>query len=198
MSESLNIFIIGAENSGKSTLFNMFVHKISKLIQEVPTDHVEIAKTHLQLCSKTINIKVWDTPGSKNLIKYTYAYISRADGIIIMYSITSMKTFRKAKTIYKEVRKILGSDIPIMFIGNKSDLEDRREVSVLDAASFCAEAQSLTFVETSTLSLANVEEAFKALVTKITKRTICESSTDVDNQVSHVVKSHSRHLSFIT
>lgn len=196
MSESLNLFIIGSENSGKSTFFNMFVHKVGKLIKVVPTDHVEIANSHMQLYSKTFNLKIWDTPGSKNLVKYTYAYLPRADGIIIMYSITSMKTFNKAKNFYKQIRKILGPDKPVMFVGNKSDLEDRREVSINEAASFCAEAQDLTFLETSALSLSSVEETFIALVNKIKKRALCECKPII-NDIPRMVKSHSRHLSFV-
>ena len=38
----------------------------------------------------------------------------------------------------KELRKMLGADIPILIAGNKADLEKNRHVSVEDAEKYCS------------------------------------------------------------
>lgn len=54
----------------------------------------------------------------------------------------------------------------IMLIGNKSDLEDQRDVTKDDALEF-AQKENLFFLETSALEATNVENAFQTVITEI-------------------------------
>lgn len=56
-----------------------------------------------------------------------------------------------------------------MLIGNKSDLVEMRQVAAAEAESF-AEANGLTYFETSAKTASNVEEAFVAMAQEIQKR----------------------------
>lgn len=53
-----------------------------------------------------------------------------------------------------------------MLVGNKSDLEDERQVTVEDAKEF-AQKEGLFFLETSALEATNVEPAFMTVLTEI-------------------------------
>ena len=47
----------------------------------------------------------------------------------------------------------------MLLVGNKSDLEDRRDVSFEEAQEY-AEKHGMAFIETSALDSSNVEQAF--------------------------------------
>lgn len=70
------------------------------------------------------------------------------------------------------------ADLPIVLVGNKSDLVDQRCVSSEQAAAL-AEKLNLSYIETSALNASNVEQAFTLLVTGIyekKKPSLTESS----------------------
>jgi GTPase SAR1 family protein len=53
-----------------------------------------------------------------------------------------------------------------LLVGNKSDLEDRREVDFEEAQLF-ANNHGMSFIETSALDSSNVEQAFIQVITQI-------------------------------
>ena len=57
------------------------------------------------------------------------------------------------------------SEFPIIIVGCKVDLEDKREVSTEEGKKF-AEKYNLTFFETSALTGKGVKEAFSTLIQK--------------------------------
>jgi Ras-related protein Rab-2A len=59
----------------------------------------------------------------------------------------------------EEVRQNGNPDMVIMLIGNKSDLDQRRQVSTEEGERFAKE-NGLIFMETSAKTAVNVEEAF--------------------------------------
>jgi Ras-related protein Rab-2A len=71
----------------------------------------------------------------------------------------------------------------IMLIGNKSDLESRREVKKEEGEAFARE-HGLIFMETSAKTAANVEEAFINTAKEIYEK-IQEGVFDINNEVSH-------------
>jgi len=88
-------------------------------------------------------------------------------GALIVYDITSHTTFKNVEQWLKELRGFFDTDkLMIMLVGNKSDLDHRREVSMEEAKSF-AEKEKLLFIETSALDATNVEECFTNVLTQI-------------------------------
>ena len=63
----------------------------------------------------------------------------------------------------EEVRQNGNPDMVIMLIGNKSDLDQRRQVSTEEGERF-AKDNNLIFMETSAKTAFNVEEVFNFLV----------------------------------
>ena len=62
-----------------------------------------------------------------------------------------------------ELKSNAENDVSIILIGNKTDLEDQRQVSLEEAKSK-AEHHSLAYVETSALQNMNIEKAFSLMI----------------------------------
>uniref|UniRef100_A0A4W3I0A6 V-ral simian leukemia viral oncogene homolog Ba (ras related) n=1 Tax=Callorhinchus milii TaxID=7868 RepID=A0A4W3I0A6_CALMI len=64
--------------------------------------------------------------------------------------------------------------IPLLLVGNKSDLEDRRQVSVEEARSK-AEEWGVQYVETSAKTRANVDKVFFDLMREVRAKKMSEN-----------------------
>lgn len=78
---------------------------------------------------------------------------------VVVYDITSLESFEKAKNWIKELQREGSPNIVIALAGNKSDLMEKRSVSILDAQEYANE-NGLIFFETSAKTGANVNEMF--------------------------------------
>lgn len=85
---------------------------------------------------------------------------------MLVYDVTRRHTFDHLAKWIEELRANADNSIVVMLIGNKSDLAEKREVSLDDAVEF-AEEQGLFFSEASALSGENVETAFLMLLEEI-------------------------------
>jgi len=80
--------------------------------------------------------------------------------------LTKHDSFDHITNWIEEVHRHTPSDLPIVLVGNKSDLADQRKVTREEATAL-AEKLNLSYMETSALNAFNVEQAFVLLVTSI-------------------------------
>ena len=56
-------------------------------------------------------------------------YIRRGEGFLLVYSITSRKSFEKINTFHEQILRVKNQDsFPVILIANKCDLEYERQV----------------------------------------------------------------------
>jgi Ras-related protein Rab-11A len=72
------------------------------------------------------------------------------DGVMIVYDITNQGSFYNVGRWLSEVRDNTDEGVPIILVGNKIDLADRRTVDPAEAQAFAAE-EGMTYLETSAL-----------------------------------------------
>lgn len=99
-----------------------------------------------------------------------------------MYDITRRETFNHLTTWLEDARQHSNSSMVIMLIGNKCDLDSRREVKKEEGEAFARE-HGLIFMETSAKTAANVEEAFINTAREIYEK-IQEGVFDINNEVN--------------
>ena len=76
-----------------------------------------------------------------NIIKNVHRYLPGVDGALIVYAITDRRSYEHVEECLQELRDHADPNIVIMLVGNKCDLQHRREVSTDEAmeyASKCA------------------------------------------------------------
>lgn len=86
-------------------------------------------------------------------------YGRNAFGAIIMFDIASKSSFNSIL----EWKSKLTDEIPIVVVGNKCDLEDRREVSYEETHNFC-ENNGFEYWECSAATGKNVPDSFNSLL----------------------------------
>ncbi|KIJ56185.1 hypothetical protein M422DRAFT_239391 [Sphaerobolus stellatus SS14] len=113
------------------------------------------------------DLDILDTAGQEDYKSMRELYIRDREGFILVYSITSRDSVGEVIQLYDEIRRIKEQQyVPILLVGNKSDLEFQRQVSTSDGRSL-AQYFNCQLIETSAKYRINVEEAFYALVRDI-------------------------------
>ena len=111
-----------------------------------------------------INIHFIDFAGVEKYKNISGSICMRADCCLLVYDITDRKSFIECQNYYKDtIKEKCKKNIQIILIGNKADLEDKREISTEEAANFALENDYI-FMETSCLKNENVYEAFELIL----------------------------------
>lgn len=80
-----------------------------------------------------VNLAIWDTAGQEKFHALGPIYYRSSNGAVLVYDITDEDSFQKVKSWVKELRKMLGGEICLVIVGNKTDLEKDRHVSLEEA-----------------------------------------------------------------
>lgn len=178
---SLSLSLLGV---GKSCLLLQFTDKRFQPVHDL-TIGVEFGARMVNLDDKLVKLQIWDTAGQESFRSITRSYYRGAAGALLVYDITRRDTFQHLSRWLEEARQHAQSNMVIMLIGNKNDLEHRRAVSTDEGKAF-AEANGLIFMETSAKTAYNVESAFINTAEKIHGK-ILSGEIDVSNE-SHGIK----------
>jgi len=155
----LKIVIIGDTGVGKSCILNRFSENLYSE-SHVSTIGADFKMRTLLVKGKKVRLQIWDTAGQNRFKLITSAYYRGADGILVVYDITNTSSFEAVEDWIKEIEKMkLASDVPMMVLGNKSDLESERKVAANDAQRWCS-ARKLPLAETSAAKNIGVDGAF--------------------------------------
>lgn len=182
--------IIGDTGVGKSCLLLQFTDKRFQPVHDL-TIGVEFGARMINIENKPIKLQIWDTAGQESFRSITRSYYRGAAGALLVYDITRRETFNHLARWLEEARQNSHQNMVIMLIGNKSDLEHRRQVSKEEGESF-AQENGLVFLETSAKTAANVESAFVKTAEKIYEN-IQTGVYDVNNE-SYGVKLGTPHV----
>ena len=129
---------------------------------------VEFGTKNIVINEKKIKIQIWDTAGEERYRSITSAYYKGAKGAFIVYDITRKSTFVNIDKWISDLKLNGDQNICIIILGNKSDLDDKREVSTEDGIKK-SEMFKTAFLETSALNGSNIDKAFDELIEQIIK-----------------------------
>ena len=143
---------------GKSCILLQFTDNKFRNQHEL-TIGVEFGVKTVQIDGKLIKIQIWDTAGQEAFQAITRTYYKGAMGALLVYDITRRDSFIHVTKWLEEVRNNSSKNIIIILIGNKKDLEDKRQVTYEEGEAFAKE-NGLMFLETSAKTAFNVVEVF--------------------------------------
>ncbi|XP_042870265.1 GTP-binding protein ypt2-like isoform X2 [Penaeus japonicus] len=113
------------------------------------------------VCGRKVKLQIWDTAGQRYAI--TTAYYRGARGILIVYDVTSEKSFENVKKWLDNVTKYSADNTIKMILGNNCHLkEDERQVS-WERGKQLADEKGVKFMEVSAKTGQNIEETLNIL-----------------------------------
>jgi len=158
------LIVLGSAAVGKTTLVNQFLKK-EDIIDYRPTLGISIStqQFHVQgFKDDLIRFLVYDLAGQSFFKRVRHEYYSGANCVFIVYDVTRRETFDEAIDFWlADAQKKLGN-VPFVLIGNKIDLEDKREITKEEGLEKANKLKSF-FIETSALKNINVQDTFKII-----------------------------------
>lgn len=122
-------------------------------------------------------LNIWDTAGQERFHALGPIYYRGSDGALLVYDITDQDSFRKVKSWVRELKQMRGSEIELVIVGNKTDLEEQRTVSYETAMRY-AQTVGAQYVETSAKENESVTEVFELLTQMMVARHGCSQQND--------------------
>ena len=175
----LKYVIIGDSGVGKS---NILLRYINNTFSEdfKATVGVEFGAKNIEVNSKIYRIQVWDTAGQENFRSIARAYYKNSVCACIVYDITNRNSFNSIQSWIDDCTKQTPKSILLILIGNKNDLNDKREVQYEEGEEF-ARRKGMIFLETSAKTGDGINDIFEKSVKQIDKN-ILDNKYDLDNE----------------
>ena len=99
-----------------------------------------------------------DTAGQEDYKAINEIFYKQANGILLVYDVTNSYSFDEIQDYYcKKIEDNCNKDIKVILLGNKSDLENERQIQPEEGATFAAK-KGFMFMETSCLKNKNVSD----------------------------------------
>jgi Ras-related protein Rab-10 len=159
------LLLIGDSGVGKTCLLFRFSDDAFNTTF-ISTIGIDFKIKTVELGGKKIKLQIWDTAGQERFHTITTSYYRGAMGIILVYDITSSKTFENISKWLRNIDEHANSDVEKMILGNKCDMEDKRQVPK-EKGDEIALQHHIPFLETSAKNNVNVEKAFLDLAQAI-------------------------------
>ncbi|KAJ3431735.1 ras-related protein rab11 [Anaeramoeba flamelloides] len=173
------IILIGDSGVGKSNILSRFCRD-EFTIGSKSTIGVEFATKNLEIDNCVVTAQVWE--------KYraiTNTFYRGAKAALLIYSIEDRESFDNIQQWLSELEKLSPSNVVLMLVGNKNDLEESRAISFEEAAKFANE-NGILFLETSAKNATNIDKAFNSILTEILR--IHNSNQISDENMGNDVK----------
>lgn len=170
------LVIIGDSSVGKTGILSRYLSKEFNENSKA-TVGVEFGGKKLLIQDHRVKVQIWDTAGQERYRSITNAYYKGAKGALIVYDISNKVSFENVEKWMKEVQVMGESDMYFILIGNKADLDDKREVST-EQGEEKAKNLGIAFMETSAKTSHNVDNVFNQTCEHIVKNILSKKIDD--------------------
>lgn len=153
------LVFLGEQSVGKTSLITRFMYDSFDNTYQATIGIDFLSKT-MYLEDRTVRLQLWDTAGQERFRSLIPSYIRDSTVAVIVYDITNIVSFNQTNKWIDDVRAERGNDVIIMLVGNKTDLAEKRQVSI-DEGEKKAKELNVMFIETSAKAGYNVKQLFR-------------------------------------
>uniref|UniRef100_A0AAV1VHB4 Uncharacterized protein n=1 Tax=Peronospora matthiolae TaxID=2874970 RepID=A0AAV1VHB4_9STRA len=157
------LVFLGDQGVGKTSMITRFMYDTFDNAYQATIGIDFLSKT-MYMEDRTVRLQLWDTAGQERFRSLIPSYIRDSSVAVVVYDITNRASFLNTGKWVEDVRTERGQDVVIMLVGNKTDISDRRQVSVEDGSDMAKE-QNVMFIETSAKAGYNIKALFRKLAT---------------------------------
>ena len=156
------ICCLGSDGVGKTALSIQLIS--NHFVEEYHSINEDSYRKQICIDDESGLLEILDTINQNDSPTLADNWIRDNDGFMIIYSITSRSSFEQVSAFKEQVMRVKEVDrLPMILVGNKCDLDMKREVSYQEGEDL-ARIFGSRFKETSAKTCVNVQDAFFALV----------------------------------
>ncbi|WOO81903.1 GTP-binding protein ryh1 [Vanrija pseudolonga] len=159
--KKFKLVFLGEQSVGKTSLITRFMYDTFDNTYQATIGIDFLSKT-MYLEDRTVRLQLWDTAGQERFRSLIPSYIRDSSVAVIVYDITSRASFLNTTKWVDDVRNERGDDVIIVLVGNKTDLNDKRQVTPEDLDKRAKELGVMS-IETSAKAGHNVKALFKKI-----------------------------------
>ncbi|KAI9491615.1 ras-related protein rab-6A-like protein [Zychaea mexicana] len=159
--KKFKLVFLGEQSVGKTSLITRFMYDTFDNTYQATIGIDFLSKT-MYLDDRTIRLQLWDTAGQERFRSLIPSYIRDSSVCVVVYDITNRNSFAHTTKWIDDVRAERGTDVIIVLVGNKTDLNDKRRVSVEEGEKKARE-YNIMFIETSAKVGYNVKSLFRKI-----------------------------------
>ena len=193
----LKLIVLGESGVGKTAILQQYINNVftedhkSTIGADFFTKKIDIGKN-------LITLQIWDTAGQERFKSLGKAFYRGANACILVFDITSKQSFEKIEEWKKQFESInninneyndssssTSTSYPYLLLGNKSDLENNREITKNQAINY-AKQNNMEYYETSAVNGENIKNA----IFKIAEIASSVPSTPFSPHICHNIHTH--------
>jgi small GTP-binding protein len=159
--QKYKLIVCGDPHVGKTSTVLRFTDNAFRRTY-IPTIGVNLSDKTIQYKDMVIKFVLWDIAGQSKFQKMRSYFYKGADGLILIFDLTSPESFNNVPSWHKDIKSYLQGGLPGLILGNKNDLLEERKVGK-DQGEMLAKKLQFTYFETSALSGENIDEAFSRI-----------------------------------
>jgi len=171
----LKVILLGDSGVGKSSIMNQYVHE-NFLAEYKATIGADFLTKHLTVEGQPVTMQIWDTAGQERFQSLGAAFYRGADCCALVFDVNEEKTFNSVPSWRQEfLHKAAVDDpetFPFVLVGNKVDVENKREVLKRQVEEWCSANGGIRYFETSAKQGIGVATAFQCLANAALARAI--------------------------
>ncbi|QDZ22058.1 ras-related GTPase [Chloropicon primus] len=159
------LVFLGDQSVGKTSIITRFMYdKFDSTYQA--TIGIDFLSKTMYLEDRTVRLQLWDTAGQERFRSLIPSYIRDSSVAVVVYDVTSQTSFANTVRWIKDVRAERDSDVIMVLVGNKTDLSEKRQVTVEEGEAKAKEL-GVMFIETSAKGGVNIKALFRKIASSL-------------------------------
>jgi small GTP-binding protein len=178
---SYRVVVMGASRVGKTSIISQFLYdqfqsRYKATVEEMYRGEFEVGNVKLSL-------DIEDTSGTFacDFPAMVEVSVSSADAVLLVFSVGDTESFEQVAQLRDMVMKSRGPDMPMVVVGNKTDLE--RKVDMVETEALVQCDWENGYVECSAKHNVNIQDVFKELLSQV--RSQFDFFPSMSNSSSH-------------
>ncbi|KDO22913.1 hypothetical protein SPRG_11757 [Saprolegnia parasitica CBS 223.65] len=160
------VILLGNSGVGKTNLLSR-LNKGEFSTDFASTIGVEFLTHVMEIDGVNVKAQIWDTAGQERFHAMMGTYYRKAVGALLVFDVSDLVSFEGVQRWLDQLLQVAEPGLAAVLVGNKADVEpSKRLVSTAEAQKF-ATAHHMNYIETSAKTGANVERAFRDLLTTV-------------------------------
>uniref|UniRef100_A0A1I7U263 Ras-related protein Rab-44 n=1 Tax=Caenorhabditis tropicalis TaxID=1561998 RepID=A0A1I7U263_9PELO len=166
------VVFVGDSAVGKTCFLHRFCHNRFKPLFNATIGVDFTVKTMKIAPNRAIAMQLWDTAGQERFRSITKQYFRKADGVVLMFDVTSEQSFLNVRNWIDSVKAGVDDATVMCLVGNKVDLfgSDIARSGVYRAADKLATEFGIPFYETSAYTGFGIENCMRRMAENLQRR----------------------------